>query len=116
MKNTWANFDRNTNTNTNTNSKINMNTNSKRNTNLNSKRNTNTNSKRNTNTAVEYVALNGFVREKYLDKCFPRGALSSREEKETMLKKIQKLIQRNTKSTITNINKYKQILIQIMRR
>ena len=51
--------------------------------------NTNTNSKTNTNTAVEYVALNGFVREKYLDKCFPRGALSSREEKETMLEQIQ---------------------------
>ena len=42
--------------------------------------------KRATNTDT---ALNGFVREKYLDKCFPRGALSSREEKETMLEQIQ---------------------------
>ena len=33
---------------------------------------------------LQYVALNGFVREKYLDECFPRRVLSRGEEEETM--------------------------------
>ena len=60
--------------------KFNTNTNVNSNENTNTNTSTNTNIDTNTNTAVEcvdcVVALNGFVREKYLDKCFPRLALT----------------------------------------
>ena len=72
--------------------------------------NVKTNTKTNTNILTHTQTNTHKYKDKYC------GALSSREEKETMLKQIQKLIQRNTKSTITNINKYIQKLIQIMRR
>ena len=48
---------------------------------------TNANKIPNTKTRIQilqYVALNGFVREKYLDECFPRRVLSRGEEEETM--------------------------------